>query len=78
MQKVVCLISYRLDIYIPLYGKESSPDQQPGNKASPDIPAHSIVPAKLCYQGRQNESREERDADIVLVLEDNDCAGQDI
>jgi hypothetical protein len=49
----------------------SSPDQQSGNKAAPDVSAHGIVPAKLCYQSRQNESGKERNADVVLMLEDD-------
>lgn len=69
---------YRLDEYHQVILRRSLPDQQSGNKASPNVSTHGIVPAEFCYQGRQDESRKERDADVVLVLEDNDCGTTEI
>lgn len=54
------------------------PDQQSRNKASPNVSAHGIIPTEFRYECRQHESREERDADVVPVLEDDDYAARGI
>jgi hypothetical protein len=49
----------------------SSPYQQPRYKSSPDISSHCIAPSEFGDQSREYKTREERDGDIVFVLEDH-------